>query len=125
TQFGGQFEIEFEPKWRNFVSSWKNKGPVIHLTMYGEHIDTVISGIQALPGNLLIVVGAEKVPRDIYDIADYNIAIGNQPHSEIAALAVFLDRLYEGRMLQRKFDGQMTIEPNPRGKSVRLKNDIK
>jgi tRNA (cytidine56-2'-O)-methyltransferase len=90
--------------------------------MYGEHIDTVMEGIKALPGSILIVVGAEKVPRDIYDLADYNIAVGNQPHSEIAALAVFLDRLLQGRGLRRKLSGEMTIKPNPRGKSVR-KND--
>ena len=48
---------------------------------------------------ILIVVGAEKVPRDVYDMADYNVAIGNQPHSEVSALGVLLDRIQRGKQL--------------------------
>ena len=121
--FGGKFEIRFQNNWRKFVQDWKNKGKVIHLTMYGEHIDSVIGEIKKLSDQILIIVGAEKVPRDIYDLADYNIAVGNQPHSEIAALAVFLDRLNDGSGLRRKLAGQLVIEPNPRGKSVHSRKD--
>jgi len=35
---------------------------------------------------LVIIVGAEKVPREIFEFADYNVGIGCQPHSEISAL---------------------------------------
>ena len=44
---------------------------------------------------LLVVIGAKKL-RELFDIADMNIAVGNQPHSEITALAVFLDRVFNG-----------------------------
>ena len=53
----------------------------------------------------MIVVGAEKVPGDVYGLADYNVAVGNQPHSEIAALALFMDKLQEGKSLMHEFKG--------------------
>lgn len=118
-QFGGEFSISIESKWRNFVLDWKDRGAVVHLTMYGEHIDDALPKISALKGPILIIIGAEKVPRDVYDLADYNVAIGNQPHSEVAALAVLLDRLFKGKGLKQKFNGKMVIEPNPRGKTIR------
>ena len=37
----------------------------------------------------MIVVGAEKVPREIYELADYNVAVGSQPHSEVSAWAYY------------------------------------
>ena len=51
------------------------------------------------PLYLLVVVGAEKVPWDVYEQAEYNVGVTNQPHSEVASLAVFLDRLFEGEEL--------------------------
>lgn len=50
---------------------------------------------------------------------DYNIAIGNQPHSEVAALAIFLDRIYKGRELYMEFgDAKIKILPQNVGKKV-------
>ena len=66
----------------------------------------------------MVVVGAEKVPREVYELADYNVSVGNQPHSEIAALAVFLDRLTDGGSLYLDTGGRMKVIPNPRGKTV-------
>jgi len=74
--------------------------------------------MKKLKGKILIVVGAEKVPREVYELADHNVAVGNQPHSEIAALAVLLDRMADGKGLNRDFGGKMKIIPNPRGKTV-------
>ncbi|MDW8360739.1 MAG: hypothetical protein RMK31_09225, partial [Candidatus Caldarchaeum sp.] len=69
--------------------------------------------------DMVVVVGASKVPRVVYELADYNVAIGNQPHSEVAALAVFLDRLLEGRVFKVEFEGAMLkVIPDPRGKRV-------
>jgi len=88
--------------------------------MYGLHIDDVIEEIKKEPRDLLVVIGAKKVPGFFYEIADYNVAIGNQPHSEVAALAVFLDRLYEGRELHMKFPGaKIEVIPSLRGKRVK------
>jgi len=71
------------------------------------------------PGTLLVVVGAEKVPGELFELADFNVAVGNQPHSEVAALAVFLDRLFGGEELRREFPGaRRRIVPSERGKRV-------
>lgn len=68
---------------------------------------------------LMVIVGAEKVPRDIYDCADFNVAVGNQPHSEVAALALFLDRYHKGAQFALKMSGgRVRILPNKRGKTV-------
>jgi tRNA (cytidine56-2'-O)-methyltransferase len=86
--------------------------------MYGENINTVQDQIRK-EEKILIIVGAEKVPREAYDMADYNIAIGNQPHSEISALAILLDRILEGKQLQKKYiGGEREIIPTKKGKNV-------
>ncbi len=103
-----------------YVKEWRRRGGmVVHLTMYGLHVDDVIDEIRADDRDILVVVGAEKVPRVFYDLADYNVAIGHQPHSEVAALAIFLDRLYGGEELRFIFrDARIYIEPMERGKKV-------
>lgn len=66
----------------------------------------------------MIIVGGKKVPSDVYYLSDYNVAIGNQPHSEVAALAVFLDRLFDGKETEIEFKGKIKILPQERGKKV-------
>ena len=52
-----------------------------------------------------------------------NIAIGNQPHSEVAALAVFLDRVLDGLVFRLEFeDAEIKVIPCERGKKVVTKN---
>ncbi|ASJ02481.1 tRNA 2'-O-methylase [Thermococcus profundus] len=122
-RWGGPFQIEFNPSWKKILREWRESGGVIvHLTMYGIHIDDAIPRVREelkAGKDVLVVVGAEKVPRDVYEIAHYNVAVGNQPHSEVAALAVFLDRLLEGKGLRREFEGaKLKIIPQERGKKV-------
>jgi len=124
-RWGGQqeFEVELVNDWRSLIKSWKrNAGNVVHLTMYGINLNKTLRQIKA-KSNILVVVGASKVPREVYSMADYNVAIGHQPHSEVAALAVFLDRLFEGRELDRCFkNAKMNIIPSQAGKRVRLED---
>ncbi|NPA85443.1 MAG: tRNA (cytidine(56)-2'-O)-methyltransferase [Crenarchaeota archaeon] len=102
---------------KKYVREWKGK--VVHLTMYGIPVDEVIDEIRESGEDLLVVVGAEKVPPEFYEMAHYNVAIGNQPHSEVAALAVFLDRLFQGEELRRRpAGGRLKIVPSERGKRV-------
>ena len=119
-RWGGVMHLECGVPSKSYVKEWRRAGgEVIHLTMYGLHVDDVIDGIRESKKPKLIIVGAEKVPPFFYEAADYNIAIGNQPHSEVAALAVFLDRLYMGRELRMEFPGaKVKIIPSPRGKRV-------
>lgn len=113
-RFGGKFRIKTGVDWRKAIRAWK--GEVVHLTMYGESLSKALRTVKSR--DLMIVVGAEKVPREVYDLADRNVSVGNQPHSEVAALAIFLDRHSGGKALEKGFRGGLTIVPNPRGKTV-------
>jgi tRNA (cytidine56-2'-O)-methyltransferase len=113
-RFGGPFEIETGVAWRKLLANWK--GTKVHLTMYGLPLDDALTQIS--PDDLLVIVGAEKVPADVYRLTDFNVAVGNQPHSEVAALAVFLDRLRKGEGLRRTFEGRIRVRPSARGKLV-------
>ncbi len=113
--WGGDFFVDFK-NYKKVLNEWE--GIIVHLTMYGEKIDK-IKEIREKSKDILIVVGAEKVPPEVYEKANYNISVGSQPHSEVAALAVFLDRLFEGKNLYKKFeDAEMEIVPSPKGKTV-------
>jgi tRNA (cytidine56-2'-O)-methyltransferase len=114
-RFGGSFLIKSGIKPKSIINSWN--GTIVHLTMYGEQLSKVAEIIPQKK-DLLIIVGAEKVPRYYYQIADYNISIGNQPHSEVAALAILLDRYTEGAWVEKDFHGDITIVPSNRGKKV-------
>ncbi|HEW63786.1 tRNA (cytidine(56)-2'-O)-methyltransferase [Fervidicoccus fontis] len=107
--------------YKDYISIWRNymKGVIVHLTMYGLELEREIDGIKKAGKPVLIIIGSEKVPGEIYKIADFNISVGNQPHSEVAALAIFLDRLYNGQELYYKFeDAKVQIEPSASGKKV-------
>ena len=126
-KWGGrsEFEIEIIEDWKKMVRKWKkDSGKVIHLTMYGANIDHVITNLRK-EDKVLVVIGAKKVPREMYELADYNIAIGHQPHSEIAALAIFLDRAFNGKQLEKDFSGaKLKIIPTIKGKKVERINDF-
>jgi len=113
-RFGGSFQIETGVAWRRIVKEWR--GTKVHLTMYGERMQDVMPRLPR--EDLLIVVGAGKVPRDLFDLVDWNVAVGNQPHSEVAALAIFLDHLLGPAALGREFAGPLRIRPSPRGKEI-------
>lgn len=122
--WGSNFQIEFIEDWRKLLKlKKKNSIKIIHLTMYGENINQVQEKIKQ-ENDVLIVVGAEKVPREVYEQADYNVAVGNQPHSEISALAIVLDRIQNGKQFDVKYDdARLEIIPTEKGKTVISKND--
>ena len=122
SRWGGRsdFKIEIVRGWREMIKNWKmDGGKVVHLTMYGLHINDTVTYLRQ-ENTILVVIGAGKVPRELYDLADYNIAIGNQPHSEVAALSIFLDRMFKGKQFEKNFkDAKLKIIPTARGKTVR------
>ena len=122
TTWGGDFIVEFIDKWKPIVKKKKDENfKIIHLTMYGESINTVQEQLQK-EENLLVVVGAEKVPREIYELADFNVGVGNQPHSEISALAILLDRIQKGEQFEKAFpNAKRKIVPTKNGKNVQVK----
>ena len=120
--WGGNFEVEFIEKWRPIVKKKKEENfRIVHLSMYGESINDVQQKL-GKEENLLVVVGAEKVPREIYELADYNVGVGSQPHSEISALAILLDRIQNGKQFEKSFSGgTRKIIPTKKGKNVQVK----
>src|SRR5512136_1431232 len=108
SRWGGNFHFEMGTPWKKVVHDWKdNGGVVVHLTAYGENIQTsdILNRIKALKKDILVVVGSQKVPGEFYSsgISDFNVSVGNQPHSECSALAIFLDRFFEGKELEADF----------------------
>ncbi|MFD1599455.1 tRNA (cytidine(56)-2'-O)-methyltransferase [Halobellus rarus] len=118
-RFGGPFEVELTGQLDATIREWE--GSVVHLTMYGERVQDVTGDVRETHREeaLLIVVGGEKVPFEVYEEADWNVGVTNQPHSEVAGLAVFLDRLFEGSELERAWkDADQRVIPQERGKRV-------
>jgi tRNA (cytidine56-2'-O)-methyltransferase len=121
SEWGGKFFIEYIEDWKRTVREYRKKGfEIVHLTMYGEKLGNEIR----LKENSLVVVGSEQVPIEMYRLADRNISVTSQPHSEIAALAVFLDRAMNGKELSEEFEnsnfggGKRKIVPMKMGKKV-------
>jgi len=115
-RFGGDFFIKSGIQWKQYIKEWRGK--IVHLTMYGEKVKDVIDEIRKYK-DILVIVGAEKVPSEFYEIADYNVAIGNQPHSEVSALAIFLHMLTQGKWMEKEFDGVLKIIPREKGKEMK------
>jgi tRNA (cytidine56-2'-O)-methyltransferase len=119
TRWGGTFFCRDGVKWRHCINGWKERGgTVVHLTMYGLNIPDVIDEIRQ-KDNVLVIVGAEKVPAEIFGLADYNVAVSSQPHSEISSLAVFLDHLFSGTELTAGYpEAKIRIIPSNAGKKT-------
>ncbi len=117
--FGGNFSSEHHIKPMSWLKQFAKKGGrIVHLTMYGEPHESISSQIP-VDAPIAVVVGGAKVPSQIYKLADYNIAIGNQPHSEVAALALFMNELMGEVAGQEHFKGaRLEIEPHASGKVV-------
>ncbi len=119
-RYGGDYQIRTNVTWQDALKNFKGK--VVHLTMYGQRLDEALPKIPH-DEDIMIVVGAEKVPAEVYQRADFNVSVGNQPHSEIAALSIFLYLYTGGSCLYEDRDGLMTVIPNERGKTVVSKDD--
>ncbi|MEM7816215.1 MAG: tRNA (cytidine(56)-2'-O)-methyltransferase [Candidatus Aenigmatarchaeota archaeon] len=114
--WGGNFRIEHTESARKVINEWKGK--TVHLTMYGIPLRRKIRTIRKFK-RLLVVIGGEKVPPEIYQECDWNISVTSQPHSEVAALAVFLHEYFSGKELDKSFKGaKRVVIPQERGKKV-------
>lgn len=119
SRWGGKFEIDYEKNYKKVIDNFSGKK--VHLTMYGMPVQDKISAIRKEKGiDLLIIVGSEKVPGDIYHAVDYNISVASQPHSEVAALAIFLHEYFMGKELEKEFPGaKIALKPSERGKDIK------
>jgi tRNA (cytidine56-2'-O)-methyltransferase len=119
-RFGGNFSIESGKPWRRAIRDWKDHGgKVVHLTVYGLKLPHVIHEIDEADKDLLVVVGSEKMPGEVFKLADWNVSVTNQPMSEVAALAVFLDwHLKHSAFAKTFLGGRARIVPSCNQKMV-------
>lgn len=118
-EWGGKFSLEYVPEWEEWFENNKSKFYIVHLTMYGTSFDDFAKQIKKnVPKKpLLIFIGSQKVPTEIYYLADANVCATNQPHSEVAALALLLNELVDYKKV--KFpNAKIKVKPNARGKSI-------
>lgn len=117
-EWGGIFTLSYAPHWKQTLNERVEKGwETIHLTMYGLPHKDRLEEIRESPARKLVIVGGEKVPGDLFKLADYNLSVTNQPHSEVAALAIFLYDLFEGKVAD-DYGGKIRVEPSLRRKIV-------
>ncbi len=124
-RFGGSFTVESGRPWRKVIRDWKQEGgQVVHLTAYGLPLPKVIDEIRQARNNILTVVGSEKMPGEVFKLADWNVSVTNQPMSEIAALAVFLDWYKQHSEFDVDFpEARVRIAPSSAGKNVTMRKD--
>lgn len=118
--WGGPFEVEYQRDWKQTIAKWKEEsGEVIHLTIYGLPLQDIIHEIRKSTKDKLVIIGGAKVPGVVYGLADWNVSVTSQPHSEISALGVFLHELFGGQELSKPFkDAKLKVVPQPKGKKV-------
>jgi len=119
-RFGGDFFIKMGEPWLKVIKEWiKKGGKIIHLTMYGLPLPEVINDIKSSSSDKLIVVGAEKVPKEVFSLANWNVSITNQPISEVSALGVFLDWYFDHKAFYKEFkNAKLKIIPSRSSKKV-------
>jgi len=115
--FGGSFRVKHEESWKSVLNRWKKAGGhIAHLTVYGMPFEREMRRIRS-KRKLLAIIGGEKVPPEVYRMADWNVSVGNQPHSEVAALAVFLREYGMGKPVNFR-GARLKVVPQERGKRV-------
>lgn len=119
-RWGGTFKVSYDKSWKSFIEQHKKDGwEIIHLTMYGLPYQEQLEGMRKSKKNKLVIVGSEKVPPEVYQLADWNVSVTSQPHSEAAALGVFLHDFFEGKELNKKFDNpKLKVIPKSAGKET-------
>ncbi|MDD5022741.1 MAG: tRNA (cytidine(56)-2'-O)-methyltransferase [Candidatus ainarchaeum sp.] len=121
-EWGGNFIAEYSKNGLGIVKEMRRKGSkIIHLTMYGIDFNEKMEEIKKIEENsdILIVVGGAQVPIEFYKISDFNLSVTNQPHSEVAALAVLLNEL---NSKNKVFEGKKRITPSENKKIIITKN---
>ncbi len=114
-RWGGHFEVVGAPDWKRAVREFD--GTVAHLTMYGLPLERVRPELRRAR-RLLIVVGGAKVPPDLYRLSTHNVAVGHQPHSEVAALAITLTTILGVPGPAALPGARQRVVPRRRGKRV-------
>ncbi len=126
-RWGGDFQVEYEKNFMKVITDWRdNGGKIVHLTMYGSQANEIIDEVRECDEDILIVVGGAKVPTKVYKNSDWNVSVTTQPHSEVAALAVFQHMLMDGKEFNLDFDEPVfEVIPTAHGKTVNIHEENK
>src|SRR5437667_12742836 len=90
-RYGEPFEVQSGKPWKHAVRDWRAMGGrIVHLTAYGLPLPKKLSEIQDADADLLVIVGSEKMPGEIFRIADCTISVTNQPMNAGTTTARFL-----------------------------------
>jgi len=118
-KWGGSFKLSFGKNWRKDCKKLAKEGyKIVHLTMYGLPVDEAAKEIRKHK-KIAVFIGSQKVPPEVYSLADYNVAVANQPHSEVSSLAILLDRIFQGKELKKSFKGgKISLAPSAEGKNI-------
>lgn len=121
-QWGGSFKVEFTDSWKKTLTKYKKRGFFsVHLTMYGLQLQKEAKKLKK-KNKILVIIGSQKVEKEVYEQADANVSVTGQPHSEIAALAVTLDWIQAGTELDTEFPkAKIKVTPQKKGKKVSKK----
>jgi tRNA (cytidine56-2'-O)-methyltransferase len=125
--FGSNFEVTTGISLESFLRNRRAGKPLIHLSMYGKPIHSIIGEIREYVKNteeFFIIVGAEKVPGIVYSESDFNVSVTTQPISEVSALGIFLDHFYESKELENEISGRLKIIPLDKGKKIEYIPDL-
>jgi len=119
-RFGGPFDVQSGKPWKQAIREWRAiGGRIVHLTAYGLPLPKMLPEILDAKGDVLVIVGSEKMPGEIFKVADWNVSVTNQPMSEVAALAIFLDWFRQHREFEHEFSkAQVQIVPSRSGKEI-------
>jgi tRNA (cytidine56-2'-O)-methyltransferase len=115
-RWGGDLDITYREDYRRVIKDFE--GTSVHLTMYGLPFREEMDAAREAE-DILVVVGSQKVPREVYELVDHNLAVGNQPHSEVTATGIFLYELQD-REIPSSFPGAaIEVEPSADQKLTR------
>ena len=126
-EWGNSFYFEFidHEQWEFVINHYRSiNWSIIHLTMYGQNLPKFLTENETNLDKCLIVLGGEKIPSQVYKMADWNIGVTNQPHSEVAALAIFLYSIYPELNKYDKIDAKKKIIPSIEGNKHLDINDL-
>ncbi len=111
-KWGGSFSAQFTSNWKNYMHS-KTNYKTVYLTRYGIPIQKQQYSIRSYK-NILLIISTDKEMPELNKLSDFNISITAQPHSSIAAMAIFLNTYYAGRELSLNFSkAQYKVVPSP------------
>jgi len=114
-RFGGNFKTEYCKNYRELINKKKKENFILcHLTMYGIGFEKKLKELKNK--KVLVIVGGEKVPYEIYELSDFNLSVSLQPISEVSALGIFLYKLHG----KAKFkDSKVYVVESERGKILK------